>query len=175
MSRRASALVAALVGVVASSVLAGCSPVPVGFTAVSQRGGHLLIAVLRCDDTALERVTVDHSGPLRGDDLPREHPDDGRWTTDQDDDDIIVLDTSAPGAGWTTELPLDALDPQVHYSASGGGDADHPMGSVGFTAGDLENLEEGRWLFDTADDDTDHAVRPTTTDLADLREDKCDH
>lgn len=85
-------------GLGAPLLLAGCSPIPVGLTAVSQRDGHLLIAVMRCDDTALERASVDHAGPLPAStDKPRELIDDGYWTTDQDDEDIIVLDTGDPG------------------------------------------------------------------------------
>ena len=81
--RRRSCLAGAGVTVCASLLLAGCSPIPVGVTAVSQRDGHLLIAVMRCDDTPLQRVAVQHSGPLRTDE-PREFIDDGRWTTDQE-------------------------------------------------------------------------------------------
>ncbi|MET1039255.1 MAG: hypothetical protein ABW075_13355 [Aeromicrobium sp.] len=171
--RRRSRLAGAVLGAAPLVLLAGCSPIPVGLTAVSQRDGHLLIAVMRCDDTALEQVSVDHPGPLRTD-APREFPDDGRWTTDQDEDDIIVLDTSDPGGEWTTEKPLGPLDVGVVYSAGSGGDMDHPMGSVGFTTPELEALEEGQWLYDDDLENQDSVVRPTTTDLADLRRKRCD-
>ena len=157
----------------ASFLLSGCTPIPVGLTAVSQRDGHLLVAVMRCDDTALRRVSVEHGGPLTVDE-PREYIDDGRWTTDQDDDDIVVLDTSAVGDGWTTEKPLGRLDPQITYSASAGGGFDEPMGSVGFTADEIAALDEGQWLHEDGDSQEDDAVRPTTTDLAELRERECD-
>jgi hypothetical protein len=172
-ARRRFHLAGAGLGVAGLLLLAGCSPEQVGLTAVSQRDGHLVIAVVRCDDTALERVGVDHPGPLLGTDEPREHPDDGRWSTDQDEDDIIVLDTADPGGEWTTEMSLGSLDPAVHYSASARGDIDHSMGSVGFTTSELAALDEGQWLYDSDGDGKDHVVRPTTTDLADLRERRC--
>jgi len=170
---RPSRLVGAALCVGGLLLVAGCGPIPVGLTAVTQRDGHLLIAVMRCDDTALERVGVDHPGPLRGTDTPREHVDDGRWTTDQDEDDIIVLDTSDPGEGWDTETSLGTLDPSVRYTASGGGDSDHPMGHVGFTTAELEALAEGQWLYDSGETRDPGAAGPTTTDLADLREEEC--
>jgi hypothetical protein len=153
-------------------LLAGCGPVPVGLTAVSMRDGHLVIAVMRSDDTALRHASVEHPGPLR-DDAPREYFDDGRWTTDQDDHDIIVLDTSAPGKKWTTEKALGALDPEVRYSAGAGGGFDDPMGYVGFRLAELEGLEEGQWLYDVGSDQQDAVVRPTSTDLRELREQGC--
>lgn len=156
----------------AAAVLAGCGPLPVGTTAVSQRDGRLVIAVMRCDDTALERVAVTHAGPLQSD-APREWLDDARWTTDQDDDDIIVLDTARPGREWDVVKRLSDLDPEEHYTASAGGDSDHPMGSVPFTTRELAELPEGEWL--TADDQPEQAtgVRPTTSDLDALRTESC--
>ena len=171
--RRRSCLAGAGVTVCASLLLAGCSPIPVGVTAVSQRDGHLLIAVMRCDDTPLQRVAVQHSGPLRTDE-PREFIDDGRWTTDQDDDDVIVLDTSDPDESWVTEMTLDSLEPSVSYSASAGGDTDEPMGRVTVTAAEIESLEVGRWLYEDGDTSRNSVVRPTTTDLAALRTKRCD-
>jgi hypothetical protein len=171
--RRRSRPAGAGLVVCASLLLAGCSPIPVGLTAVSQRDGHLLVAVMRCDDTALERISVEHGGPLKVDE-PREYIEDGRWATDRDDDDVIVLDTSAVGEGWTTKEPLGQLDPEIAYSVSAGGGFDDPMGSVGFTADEIATLDEGQWLYEDGDPRQDGAVRPTTTDLAELRERECD-
>lgn len=172
--RRSSRFAGAVLGVGASLLLAGCSLIPVGVTAVSQRDGHLLIAVMRCDDTALDHVSVDHPGPSPADaDESRESIDDGRWTTDEDDQDIIVLDTAEPDKKWETEKPLGSLDPAIHYSASAGGGSGEPMGSVGFTKAELEVLGEGQWLYDDVDDRQESVVRLTTTDLADLRKKQC--
>lgn len=154
----------------ATLVLAGCSPLPVGVTAVSHRDGHLVIAVMRCDDTSIKRASVTHRGPFRTDG-PRTFLDDGRWTADQDDQDIVVLDTSTPGRDWSTEKQMASLDPSVSYSASAGGDFDEPMGHVDFTTADVAALEEGQWLVD--DGGQEHVVRPTTTDLTALREEEC--
>lgn len=172
-SRRGFRVAGTALGAAGLLMLAGCSPAQVGLTAVSQRDGHLLIAVMRCDDTAVELAGVDHPGPLRTDE-PREHPDDGRWSTDQDDDDIIVLDTSEPGARWETEIALGSLDPAVHYSAFARGDINHSMGSVDFTKAEVDALELGQWLYNSDGDGKDYVVRPTTTDLADLRQENCD-
>ena len=171
--RRRSPFAGAGAVVCALLLLAGCSPIPVGVTAVSQRDGHLLVAVMRCDDTALERVSVEHGGPLKVDE-PRDYIDDGRWTTDRDDSDVIVLDTAAVGEGWTTEKPLGPLDPRIAYQVSAGGGFDDPMGSVGFTADEIAALDEGQWLYEDGETRQDGAVRPTTTDLAELREQECD-
>lgn len=171
---RSCRLGSTVLGICGLLLLAGCSPVQVGTTAVSQRDGRLMIAVVRCDDTALELVGVDHPGPLLGTDEPREHPDDGRWSTDQDDDDIIVLDTGEPGSAWETEMSLGSLDPAVGYSAFARGDIDHSMGSVDFTKAELDALDEGQWLHNSTGDGKDYVVRPTTTDLAGLHETFCD-
>jgi len=162
----------ALLGIAAALLLAGCGPVPVGLTAVSQRDGHLLIAVMRCDDTALERAAITHAGPFKTEG-PRDYIDDGRWTTDQDDEDIVILDTSRPGEAWSTVKSLGRLDAAVTYSAHAGGDSDHPMGNVGFTTAEFGALAEGQWLYNSGDNAQEGVVRPTTTDLADLREKNC--
>lgn len=164
----------ASVALAAAAVLAGCGPLPVGTSAVSQRDGHLVVAVMRCDDTALERVAVTHAGPLQSD-APREWLDDARWTTDQDDDDIIVLDTARPGRQWDVVTRLGDLDAEEHYTASAGGDSDHPMGSVPFTTRELAELPEGMWLTADYQADPETGVRPTTSDLDELRTDFCDH
>lgn len=154
------------------SVLAACGPIQVGTAAVSQRDGRLVVAVMRCDGTPLERVEVSHAGPLVSGG-PRTWTTDARWTTDQDDRDIIVLDTGLPGRGWDVAARLTALDPETRYTASAGGDGDHTMGSVGFTAGELATLPAGQWLTSDSRPDPAAGARPTVTDLAALRSDFC--
>ncbi|AWB92710.1 hypothetical protein [Aeromicrobium chenweiae] len=174
MTSRAGPIVGRVL--VAAGVLAltaGCGPVPVGTLAVSQRDGHLLIAVLRCDDTALRGAEIRHGGPLRTD-VPRKRIDDARWTTDLHDEDVIILDAADPGAEWETVRALGDLDPQVSYTASAGGDADHPMGVVAFTTGELDALGEGEWLTEDAQP-LAGGGRPTTADLDALRSEFCDH
>ena len=172
-SRRSRRIVGPLSAFAALVLLTGCGPIPVGLTAVSQRDGQLLIGVMRCDDTALKHAAVTHRGPFQSD-APRAIIDDARWTTDQDDDDVVVLDTSKPDEAWETEMPLSELEPAVPYSASAGGGSDHPMGSVSFTRDELKALAEGQWLYTSGDEGQDNAVRPTTTDLGELREKECD-
>jgi hypothetical protein len=156
----------------AAGMLAGCGPVPVGTTAVSQRDGHLVVAVMRCDDTALERVAVTHAGPLQSD-APRELFDDARWTTDQDDD-IVVLDTARPGDAWDVVTRLGRLDAEEQYTVSAGGDTDHPMGSVPFTTAELAALPDGQWLTADVRPDESTGLRPTASDLDALRSEFCD-
>lgn len=158
---------------VAAVLLAACSPKSVGISAVSQRDGHLVVAVMRCDDTALERVAVTHAGPLRSDG-PRESFDDARWTTDQDDEDLVVLDTARPGTRWDVVKRLATLDAGEQYTASAGGDTDHSMGSVPFTTTELAALREGQWLTADHEPDPSTGVRPITTDLDVLRSESCD-
>lgn len=153
-------------------LLTGCGPVPIGLTAVSQRDGHLLIALIRCDDTTVKRAAIEHRGPLRGTDTPRESFDDARWSTDQGAD-IIILDTSRPGVEWTTEKALGDLDASTAYTASAGGELDEPMASVGFTQGEVAALAEGQWLYPDDGQRPDTVVRPTTNDLAGLRDTRC--
>lgn len=68
---------------------------------------------------------------------------------------------------------MGSLDSAIRYSASAGGDIDHPMGSVGFTQAELDALEEGQWLYNDGDSRPESAARPMTTDLAGLRKKEC--
>lgn len=158
--------------VVVAALLAACSPEQVGTLALSQRDGSPFVAVMRCDETALERVEISHDGPLRSE-APRESFEDARWTTDQDDDAIIELDTSRPGREWDVDKPLGDLDDAETYSVSAGGDTNHSMGSVGFTTAELAALPEGRWLIADSEPDESTGVRPTVTDLTALRSEFC--
>lgn len=173
MSRGGRRVAAPLLAVGGLALLAGCSPVQVGVVAVSQHDGHLLVAVMRCDDTALERVAVSHAGPRRTDG-PREYLDDARWTADIDDQEVIVLDTADPGGDWEVEDALEDLDPRVTYSVSAGGDTDHTMGLVGFTTAEVGALDDGQWLVGGERDSRIETERPTTTDLDAWRSDFCD-
>ncbi|QGG41883.1 hypothetical protein [Aeromicrobium yanjiei] len=166
-------VVAVLLAAGAMVLLSGCSPAQVGIVALSQRDGHLLVAVMRCDDTALERVAISHAGPLRTDG-PRERVDDARWITDIDNQDVVVLDTADPGGDWEVKDALEDLDPRATYSVSAGGDTDHTMGSVGFTTAELDALDDGQWLIGGDRDSRVETERPTTTDLDALRSTFCD-
>ncbi|REK69838.1 hypothetical protein DX116_11635 [Aeromicrobium endophyticum] len=158
--------------VVVAALLAACSPEQVGTLALTQRDGSPVVAVMRCDDTALERVAISHAGPLRSDG-PRQSVVDARWSTDQEDDDIIVLDTSRPGREWDVHKRVGDLDDDETYSVSAGGDTDHSMGSVGFTTAELAMLPEGRWLTADSEPEASTGVRPTVTNLKALRSHFC--